>query len=249
MPSFFCWHELKSPDRKASKEFYGPLFGWKFADHDMGPAGVYTMFSVGTCGIGGIADLPKGAPQHWVSYVTTDDVDAAAKRGAQAGGKILNPPMDIPGTGRFAVLQDPQGALVLPWKKESGTENADGDVTPGAFCWNELVTPDVAKAKAFYGEVFGWSYKDVPMPGSGNYTLVQSEGKEIGGMFPKPPGQPGPAAWVGYVSVKDVDASAAQVKKLGGNLWVEPMDIPNIGRFSVCADPAGATFALYKPKA
>jgi predicted enzyme related to lactoylglutathione lyase len=248
MPSFFCWHELKAPDRKAAKSFYGGLFGWTFTDQDMGPAGVYTDIAVGARHIGGVCDATPGAPPSWISYVTTDDVDAAANRASRAGGKVLMPGTDIPKIGRFAVISDTQGAVFCLWKGQQ-PETPDGALTPGAFCWNELVAPDIGKAKAFYGEVLGWSFRDVPMPGSGNYTLVQSEGQELGGMFPKPPGAPGPAAWIGYVHTNDVDASSARVKKLGGNLWVEPTDIPNIGRFSVCADPAGATFALYKPLA
>ncbi|KAF0242603.1 MAG: hypothetical protein FD180_3833 [Planctomycetota bacterium] len=247
MPSFFCWHELKAPDRKAARAFYGGLFGWKFQDHDMGPAGVYTGIMIGDRGIGGICDVQKGAPPHWISYVTTDNVDDAAVRATRAGGKVLMPAMDIPETGRFTVVQDPQGALICPWKGLQPSR-PDGPFAPGAFCWNELVSPDIGKAKQFYGELFGWTHKDVPMPMSGNYTLLQSEGTDVGGMFPKPPGAPGPAAWIGYVHVTDVDASSTQVKKLGGKLWSEPMDIPNVGRFSVCADSAGATFALYKAK-
>ncbi|MEK7469236.1 MAG: VOC family protein [Planctomycetota bacterium] len=248
MPSFFCWHELKAPDRQAAKAFYGGLFGWKFVDHDMGPAGVYTGIMIGARGIGGICDAEKGAPPHWISYVTTDNVDAAAERAVRNGGKQLCPAMDIPETGRFAVSQDPQGAVICPWKGLQPSR-PDAPFAPGAFCWNELVAPDIEKEKRWYGEVFGWKFQDMPVPGMGTYTLVKSEGTDVGGMMQKPPGAPGPAMWIGYVFVTDVDASAAQVKKLGGKLWVEPTDIPNIGRFSVCADPAGATFALYKSQA
>ena len=63
----------------------------------------------------------------------------------------------------------------------------------------------------------------------------------------KPADTPGPSSWLSYVHVDDVDAEAARVRELGGNTFVEPTDIPNIGRFSVHADPVGGMFALYKP--
>lgn len=247
MPSYFCWHDLQTSDKGAAKAFYGGLFGWKFDDHDMGPGGIYTGITAGDKMIGGVKDAQKGVPPHWVSYATTDDVDAAVERAKKAGGKVLMPGTNIPGIGRFAVLQDPQGAVILPWKGNN-VEKPDECGSPGVFCWNELVTSDVAAAKRFYGEVFGWTAKEV-QGAFGTYTMLQSGTMEVGGIFPKPPGQPGPAAWVGYVQSADVDKSAAQAKKLGGKMCVEPADIPGIGRFAVCFDPQGAVFALYKPVA
>jgi predicted enzyme related to lactoylglutathione lyase len=47
----------------------------------------------------------------WSSYVTVNDVDASAQLAAQLGAKVLVPPTDIPKTGRFSVIQDPQGAV------------------------------------------------------------------------------------------------------------------------------------------
>lgn len=248
MPSHFCWHEVRTPDRKAARAFYGALFGWTMTDQDMGGAGVYTDIAVGARHIGGICDTMPGEPPNWISYVSTDNVDDAAARAARAGGKIMMPGTDIPTIGRFAVIADPEGALFCLWKGLH-PENADAPFAPGAFCWNELVVNDVERAKRFYGEVLGWKSADMPVPGMGTYTLWKSEGTDVGGMMQKPPGTPGPAAWIGYVQTADVDSLAAKVTSLGGKLWVAPMDIPNVGRFAVCADPAGATFALYKAKA
>ncbi|MCC6738424.1 MAG: VOC family protein [Planctomycetia bacterium] len=245
MPSHFCWHELRTPDRKAARAFYGALFPWTITDQDMGAGGVYTDIAVAGRHLGGLCEAVPGAPPHWVAYVTTDDVDAAAARVTRSRGRVLAPPTDIPGIGRFACVSDPEGGVFCLWKGLHPA-NPDGPFAPGAFCWNELLAHDVAGAKRFYGEVLGWTSVDMPVPGMGTYTLWKSEGTDVGGLMQKPAGTPGPAAWIGYVQSADVDASAAKVKSLGGRLWVEPADIPNVGRFSVCADPAGATFALYK---
>jgi predicted enzyme related to lactoylglutathione lyase len=119
----------------------------------------------------------------------------------------------------------------------------------GRYIWYELMTPDVAGAKTFYGQVVGWTSRDMPMPGM-TYTIVEADGQGVGGMMtiPQEVAASGmPPNWTGYVAVDDVDATAAQVKSLGGAVHREPEDIPGIGRFAIIADPAGAALAVMTP--
>lgn len=110
----------------------------------------------------------------------------------------------------------------------------------GAFSWNELMTTDVAAAKRFYGEVFGWQYKDEPM-GDTTYTVVSAGGKEIGGIMTMPPAAGEmPPVWGAYITVDDVDETAEKVAAAGGTIHVAPQDIPGVGRFCVIQDPQGA---------
>ena len=110
----------------------------------------------------------------------------------------------------------------------------------GAFSWNELMTTDVEGAKKFYSSLFGWKTEEVPMEGM-SYTIVKTNDEESGGMMAMPPECEGmPPAWGIYVTVEDVDATAAQVEELGGKILRPPMDIPEVGRFCVLADPQGA---------
>ena len=112
--------------------------------------------------------------------------------------------------------------------------------THGAFSWNELMTTDVAAAKAFYGDLFGWELKDAPMEGM-TYTMISAGGTEIGGMMAMPPGNEGmPPAWGAYVTVTDVDATAKRAEELGGKVIIPPQDIPEVGRFCLLQDPQGA---------
>jgi hypothetical protein len=78
--------------------------------------GTYTVLKAGSDPVGGIMamppQIPQGTPPHWGTYVTVDDVDTVARRAQELGGKTLVPPTDIPDVGRFAVLQDPQGAAL-----------------------------------------------------------------------------------------------------------------------------------------
>ena len=113
----------------------------------------------------------------------------------------------------------------------------------GAFSWNELVTTDLAGAKAFYADLFNWQLEDVDnsMP----YTLAKIDGKDAAGLMTIPPEAAGmPAMWGGYVTVDDVEVSAKQAEALGGKIIMDARDIPNIGRFSVIADPQGAILTI-----
>lgn len=117
------------------------------------------------------------------------------------------------------------------------------------FVWYELMTTDLQAAEKFYGEVIGWAAADAGMPGWA-YTLLSTPAQvQVGGMMTLPPeardagARPG---WMGYVSVPDVDAMAAQVKAASGTIHREPADIPGVGRFAVAADPQGAVFTLFK---
>jgi uncharacterized protein len=108
------WTELATSDPAAAQAFYGKLFGWTFQTMDMGQ-GPYHVIKIGNDAIGGIMNLPPGAqgmPPMWGSYVTVASCDASAALCKELGGKVLVGPMDIPGVGRFALLQDPQGAMI-----------------------------------------------------------------------------------------------------------------------------------------
>jgi predicted enzyme related to lactoylglutathione lyase len=109
------------------------------------------------------------------------------------------------------------------------------------FIWHELTTGDVAAAKAFYGDVFGWTMTDIGPPGS-SYTLLSAGDRGIGGIAAGAPAQ-----WVGYVHVADVDATAAHAVELGGAVRQPAADIPGYGRAATLADPGGAIFKIMAP--
>jgi uncharacterized protein len=120
----------------------------------------------------------------------------------------------------------------------------------GAFSWSELMTTDVAGAKAFYTKLFGWETEDMNMPDM-TYTVVKAGGNGVGGIMPMPKDAPKgmPPMWGVYVTVKDVDQTAKTAEGLGAKLLVPPTDIPTVGRFCVIQDPQGAVISAitYKP--
>ncbi len=110
----FSWNELMTTDPAAAADFYSKLFGWGVQTMDMG-SGPYRVVKAGEASVGGIMGIPPGSPSmppNWGSYVTVSNVEEILAKCAELGGKTIAPPMDIPGVGRMAVLQDPQGAVL-----------------------------------------------------------------------------------------------------------------------------------------
>jgi predicted enzyme related to lactoylglutathione lyase len=192
---------------------------------------------------GGFGPAHMGAPPHWIGHVLVDDADAAGARAESAGGQVLAA-MDIPEVGRFAVIKDPQGAVISAFAPQG-----EAQVPEGAFVWDELHTSDIEAAKAFYPAVFGWTLNEMDMGEMGTYILFQAGGVDRAGAMQQMPGDPSPPHWLTYLGTDDVDATTAKAKQLGGQVYMDPMDIPNIGRFSIAADPTGAAFGIYKPAA
>jgi predicted enzyme related to lactoylglutathione lyase len=116
-----------------------------------------------------------------------------------------------------------------------------------SFIWYELMTTDVPAAEAFYKKVVGWTSQ--PFEGM-DYVVFNAGERSVSGLMLLPEEAKAmgtPPCWVGYIYAKDVDAATAGLKKAGGAVYREPTDIPGVGRFSVVADPQGATFMLMSP--
>ena len=115
----------------------------------------------------------------------------------------------------------------------------------GRFCWYELNTTDADAAQAFYSGLFGWEVFYSGTPGI-YYRLCAIGGGPIAAIMGPFEGSP-PPAWRGYVTVDNADATHDAAKAAGATIFVPPHDIPNVGRFSVFADPQGADLAILQP--
>jgi uncharacterized protein len=246
----FVWYELATPDKHASRSFYTRLFGWTWREEDMGESGIYPMFAAGETFLGGlVTPRPEGAPASWLHYVTVPDLDLAVTQVTRFGGKVLSPAHDIPEVGRFAVVADPAGAVILPFQEANQNAPESPQPTPaGRFCWHELMTTDIAACSAFYQGVFGWTAQQDEMPGIGTYTVFRRGELMEGGMLaiPAPAVSRTSPHWIPYVAVADVDATVALIAPAGGAVHCRPTDIPGMGRFAVAADPHGAAFAVFQ---
>jgi predicted enzyme related to lactoylglutathione lyase len=256
----FVWYELTTPDVDAARKFYPPITGWGTQPFDKD----YMMWTSGGAPIAGIFRLgpeqrQKGIPPNWMPYIEANNIDETARRVTSLGGKVMVGPDDIPGTGRFAVVQDPQGAVFGIYKSSNQMSRAwDGTPVVGRFSWHELMTTDYKKAWDFYRQLFGWEKTgEMDMGGGNMYFMYGMKGKPYGGMFNRPPEMAGiagaagmagtagmPPFWLVYVHVKDVDKAVEATTRTGGMVKQPPMEVPG-GRIAILGDPQGAGFAVH----
>ena len=120
-------------------------------------------------------------------------------------------------------------------------------IPTGRFVWFDYVSKDADKAQGFFGELFGWSTKSIPMP-DGAYTMIAApDGKTIGGYAAIPEGAPPHASWLPYLQVESAAQTAATVKSLGGTIMKAPFKVGDFATMAVAIDPLGAAVALWQP--
>jgi predicted enzyme related to lactoylglutathione lyase len=120
------------------------------------------------------------------------------------------------------------------------------EYAPGTPSWVDLGTSDLDAAAAFYEGLFGWDCQSAgPEEETGGYRMFFYKGRPQAGLGPQQ--NPGPPYWTTYVSVADADETAAKVEAAGGMVFVPPMDVLDVGRMAVFADPAGAVISIWQP--
>jgi predicted enzyme related to lactoylglutathione lyase len=114
----------------------------------------------------------------------------------------------------------------------------------GVPSWVDFSSPDLDASRAFYSGLFGWDCPPGP-PEAGGYTVAMLGDKPIAGIGPQM-NPDMPPVWMTYVNVDNADEVAAKVKAAGGQTFVEPMDVMDVGRMAIFADPAGAVFGIWQ---
>lgn len=257
----FIWYELMTPDSDGAKAFYDAVVGWSVDSHS-GMADIdYRMIVRADGGLaGGLLGLTEemraeGARPAWVGYIAVPDVDAAVAVIEAEHGHLLMPANTLEGVGRMAMVTDPQGApfyLMTPELPADAPADANSAVfsvdRPGHVRWNELSASDPAAAIDFYGRHFGWVPDGAMDMGElGQYRFFKHGETMIGAVMPLMPGMPA-SAWSFYFGVTDIDRGAEAVRRGGGTITAEPMQIPS-GEYSLSAiDPQGAHFGLVGPR-
>jgi predicted enzyme related to lactoylglutathione lyase len=247
----FVWYELMTSDPQAAERFYGAVLGWTAKDAGM-PDMHYTLLHSPAGPVGGLLAIPpnaEGAQPGWMGYISVPEVDAAAERVRAAGGAVHHGPADIPGVGRFAVVNDPQGAMFDLFSSSSEPPPAVPPETPGHVGWRELHTTDWEAALAFYGNLFGWAKGTaMDMGPMGTYQIFDIDGTMNGGIMNRQPQMP-VSFWLFYFNVADIDAAAAKATGAGGSVLNGPHQVPGGHWIVQCLDPQGAMFALVGPRA
>jgi predicted enzyme related to lactoylglutathione lyase len=248
----FAWYDLFTSDAAAAKKFYPAVIGWATQQWDKAD---YTMWAAGDTPIGGIspvsaAQSAQGVRPHWLAYVVVDNAEASADRVKALGGQVMAGPEDTPDAGRFAIIQDPQGAMLAIIQPSTPSPGWDGTPSLGRFSWHELMTTDYRAAFEFYRQLFGWEKTgEMDMGPAGMYLTYGMKGKMFGGIYNREKERAGvPPNWLFYANVKDVDKTAAAARKVGGTIIVEPMGVPGGDRIAVGIDLQGAHFAVHETK-
>lgn len=255
-----CWYELATSkgNLKPAEEFYGKILGWKVGDSGM-EGFDYHLAKSGDDMVAGLMVMPEDVadmPPFWMIYFAVDDADKFVADAKAAGASVHRAPDDIPGTGRIALLADPQGAgfgiLQPDTSTMSDADIAKADRGEGAFHlnkaghgnWNELMSTDPEAGFAFYSQLLGWTRGDaIDMGKMGTYQLFSHNGFDIGGMMglgdaPKP-------NWLPYFGVDGgVSDRIKAIKAADGKVHHGPVEVPGGAYIAVAQDPQGAWFAV-----
>jgi predicted enzyme related to lactoylglutathione lyase len=248
------WYELMTPDSDGATKFYGSVVpGWSIGQ-PIGGDQDYRMISRSDGGMaGGVLKLTdemriEGGRPLWMGYVGVDDVDATVAAIESRGGKTLMPAFDIP-QGRIAMVADPQGnpfyvmKPIPPADKPDGQSDVFSPTEEQRVSWNELTTSDPAAARAFYGDLLGWTSDEfMPMGDMGDYRFLAHAGERIGALCPVQPG--GSSGWRYYIRVASISKSVEAVKAGGGTVTMGPHEVPGGDHIIIGNDPQGAEFAL-----
>lgn len=238
-----CWVTNVVRDLPAARAFYENLFGWT-TEGDSADDASYAVARLRGRDVAGLA--ADAESRGWSTEIAVDDLAAAVARATDAGGTVLQEPMDFDPIGKLAVLADPAGAAFGLWEP-GDRRGAELVNEPGAWSMSALRSPDPEASIAYYGAVFGWK----PEP-FGPATMFR-----LPGYFGGEPQQPvsrdvvavlipsGSApVWAVDFWISDVHAAVAKVEELGGSVVVPAHDRQPPFRQAVLADPEGGTFSI-----
>ncbi len=241
-----CWIDLATTDPKASRDFYGGLFGWQYRANPTGDYLTALADDVPAAGFYRVPDMPD-APA-WTLYLAVSDSHRTADRIVRLGGQILMPPQEFDGQGSLLVATDPTGATIGFWEPATPWPFATG--TKGEFRWAELNTWDGDAADKFFVDLFGYQLEQIGDGEGFDYTTwtLLGDSEPVAGRMRFGPDFPAGTKphWMIYFEVGPMlgtDEATVLAVRLGGRLLSEPADSP-FGRLSVVEDPAGAVFTL-----
>jgi predicted enzyme related to lactoylglutathione lyase len=253
------WRDLLTHDAEAARSFYGELFDWGFEGSTEAPGRYWEITRAGQV-IGGIfgVDPDEVDSPLWLLSVSVADVDGSVVQARGLGAEITVQPADFPHRGRYAVVEDPQGAFLVLLQSTSGDPRDGTAVESGEWLWTELWTTDARAAVNFYEDLLG--YTSVGIAGrledvaEDEYREAAAEGELPMVFFAMLDGEepragihqlPGEAVphWLPYVAVDDVAAVTERAVALGAQVLLAPDAVAH-GEAAILVDPTGAPFGV-----
>lgn len=241
------WMDLLTSDVPTAVTFYSDVFDWKFEYNMDGSYAYATLNGEPVAAIAEYESDQKQAEGLWLVSISVADLDAALEKVKASGGRVLEPAENLAGRGNAAVVEDPQGAVFMLLHSESG-DPVDSDTVHHDWLWVELWTNSVPEAVQFYEDVF--NYRSLELKGNagtvmtvlGRDQVPRSSVIEIQLDDVEP-------NWLGYLQVKDVDATARKVLNAGGRVLIAPQKDELNADVAIVADPTGGVFALQQQEA
>ena len=233
------WVDLVTTDPGKAAAFYATVFGWQakqFADdgyiellHDGQPVCAVVRFEDGEAQVG---------DARWLVSISVEDVDAATKRAANNGGTVLESATDLPGRGRYSVISDSQGA-VLMLLRATGGDPVDAKPTLNEWAWAELWTNDREGAIAFYSALAGYDAIRIPDADGDERVVLGTEGKARATIVSLPWDDVEPN-WLPYIPVADAAETLQRITTAGGAVLLQSADVHE----AIVMDPTGGVFAI-----
>jgi predicted enzyme related to lactoylglutathione lyase len=241
----FVWFDLFTHDLQSTSLFYEALFGWSFKETSSTGKIVKTILRDGVPIANAVyieQEDPKVNGSRWLSYISVEDVDLAAKLTLKNKGSVYIKPRDLLNRGRVAVVNDPQKAI-FGLVTATGGDPLEGDYLLNQWVGSELWTTSPDDALKFYNKLTGYEQKLIDVKPDVKYRRLVVNGRFCGGLMKLPWDDVEPA-WIPYIMVEDVMAIVKKVKKLGGKLIIEPDTSAKEGTVAMIADPSGAVFGI-----
>jgi hypothetical protein len=251
----YVWHELLTADPAAGAGFYSKVLGWSAQPAQGGEE--YTMLSHGKTAVGGVRvvgkdSLASKAGPNWLTYVGVPNLETSLAAVQAKGGQVIHPVTAIASDGgRYAVISDPQGAVIGVFEPPANRPGGNSDAGAGPVVWHELTAEDPVAALQFYKDIFGWEVVAThPMGGeTGTYYLFGKGTTQMGGAFVR--GKNLAASWprwLVYLDVPSVTAAVEATKAAGGQLLNGPHQVPGGSWIAQVIDSHGVPVALHGPK-
>ncbi|PIE11490.1 MAG: glyoxalase/bleomycin resistance/extradiol dioxygenase family protein [Rhodobacterales bacterium] len=247
------WYELTTAPGALSEAgaFYAQVLGWEISESGMEDVTYHLARADGGM-VAGLMEPPAPEiPPGWLTYFAVTDCDLACDAIRDAGGALMHGPQEVPGTGRFALCADPQGAA-FGILESAPMEDGEGSRAlargrPGHAAWNELMTSDPEAALEFYEGLFGWEEAEALNLGDGGlYQTLTHDGVHMGaimglGKAPHP-------AWMTYFDVENCIFAMERIVAAGGAVRAGPFEAPADLYVAIATDPQGVWFAVLGPR-
>lgn len=229
-PGMPCWIDSmvsNSQDRLALIDFFSKVFGWEF---ELGTAemGYYSIARSDGEPVLGIGEQEDGRGV-WVTYFTTDDIQAVCKVASDQGGQVFFPPIQIMSLGWMALVIDPAGALHGLWQPIDfhgfGVMHE-----ANSLGWFDHVSEDTNAASKYYKEVL-----DAGSLNEGEMKIL-TRGEQWFASISHGNKEEQPAQWMPVYVVDSLDRIKSKVRDLGGEIIIEEMEVPG-SSISVFREP------------